>query len=400
MSIRTRFASSLVHAAIAIAALQVSLGGQPEAPFFAGFKIYLGNLHAHTAFSDGSGFPDEAFEHAEDAGLDFMAITEHNHTNNIFPKDPQGGEIIGSDPALYDALIQAAGQQTQAGSFVALAGQEFSSIGPGNHINVFGASQVIPEDTVANGDYRAFYQDWLPAHLEVPFIQFNHPWEQLNQGIQNYGRHQFQGSFAQLRQASARVRTIEVMNGPGLNGNTGLPTIFKGEGAYKQFLSNGFRIGPSADQDNHRRTWGTLTDARTGVLAGELTASGIVDAILARRCYATSDSTLRVGFAVNDRIMGSEITATTRKLRIAYKIEDASEPSAKYDIHIVHGSFETGDAPKQKKLESVQGDREAEKEFTTSHDRAFVYLRVVQNPQTESARDFVLTSPVWVTVVP
>lgn len=400
MPVPTRWVLRLVPGAIAIIALEISLGGQPEAPFFAGFKIFLGNLHAHTAFSDGSGFPAEAFTRAIQAGLHFMAVTEHNHTNNIFPKDPVGGGTIGSDPALYDTLITAAGQKTQSGSFVALFGQEFSAIKPGNHVNVFGANQVIPETTVANGDYRALYEDWLPDHPEVSFIQFNHPWEQLGTGIQNYGRHQFQGSFGLLRAATTRVRTIEVMNGPGLNKNTGLRTIFKGESAYRQFLSNGFRIGPSADQDNHHRTWGALTDARTAVLATALTPAAIMDAILARRCYATSDSTLRVGFAVNDRIMGSEITASTRKLRIAYKVEDGGEPSAKYDIHVVHGSFETGDAPKQKKLESVQGNRETEKELTVAHDRAFVYLRVVQNPQTQSAKDFVLTSPVWVTVVP
>lgn len=41
--------------------------------------IRFGNLHAHTSYSDGSGTPDEAYAMACDEGLDFFAITEHNH---------------------------------------------------------------------------------------------------------------------------------------------------------------------------------------------------------------------------------------------------------------------------------------------------------------------------------
>lgn len=42
-------------------------------------NVYHGNLHAHTSYSDGSGTPDEAFAMARASGLDFTAITEHNH---------------------------------------------------------------------------------------------------------------------------------------------------------------------------------------------------------------------------------------------------------------------------------------------------------------------------------
>jgi hypothetical protein len=56
-------------------------------------SIFFGNLHSHTALSDGSGTPAEAYEHARDvAGLDFLAITEHNHA--------QAGDIA-NNHALY-----------------------------------------------------------------------------------------------------------------------------------------------------------------------------------------------------------------------------------------------------------------------------------------------------------
>ena len=46
-------------------------------------NVFFGNLHSHTSYSDGSGTPTDAYLHARDvAGLDFLAITEHNHKNS------------------------------------------------------------------------------------------------------------------------------------------------------------------------------------------------------------------------------------------------------------------------------------------------------------------------------
>ena len=52
----------------------------PQSSVGAELKVYFGNLHSHTSYSDGSGTPRDAFKHARDvAQLDFLAITEHNH---------------------------------------------------------------------------------------------------------------------------------------------------------------------------------------------------------------------------------------------------------------------------------------------------------------------------------
>ncbi len=395
MKLSRRILSALLLAV----GLQATLGGAEEV-FFGGLKVFVGNLHAHTSFSDGSGFPDEAFDRAKAAGLHFMAVTEHNHTNNIHPKDPQGGQIIGGDPTLYEKLIQQAGAKTQTASFIALFGQEFSSIGPGNHLNVIGPHAVILDTEIQNGEYKKFYQTWLPAHTDVTFIQFNHPWEDLKDGFENYGRHQFQGSFAKLRNATAgKLRTIEVINGPGLNPGTGIGAKLQGESFYTEFLAHGFRLAPSADQDNHHRTWGDLTDARTGVLASDLTESAITEAILARRTFATTDRSLRAALSVNGSVMGSDITAPTRNLTIAYKVADADEPKARYDIKIVVGSSVSGGVAQERTLAtSVQGNQDNTVQFTTPHSSSFVYLKVVQNPQTSSKKDHLVSSPVWVRV--
>ena len=119
-------------------------------------NVYFGNLHAHTSYSDGVEEPSDAYRHARDAGgLDFMAITEHNHSS--------AGQIA-NDHSLYsgsdaDSLISTANRFTVDGEFVALYGQEYSSISRGNHVNVLDVPRVID---VPNGAYDQLVEDWLP----------------------------------------------------------------------------------------------------------------------------------------------------------------------------------------------------------------------------------------------
>ena len=75
-----RFCVSIVAFVVGVSGpwLAVRSGAQPQV------SVFFGNLHSHTALSDGSGTPAEAYEHARDtAGLDFLAITEHNHAQQV-----------------------------------------------------------------------------------------------------------------------------------------------------------------------------------------------------------------------------------------------------------------------------------------------------------------------------
>ena len=97
--------------------------------------VYFGLLHSHTSFSDGLGTPNEAYQSAKEAGLDFMAITEHNHSQAA------GSDGIFLTPTNYLILRQSAESHTSA-DFVAIFGQEVSSISKGNHVNVFFADEI------------------------------------------------------------------------------------------------------------------------------------------------------------------------------------------------------------------------------------------------------------------
>ena len=364
------------------------------------FEILFGNLHAHTSYSDGSGTPEQAYAQAKDAGLDFIALTEHNHRQaENQAGDRRDGILIAKDPSLYDDLITQAETMNATGQLIALWGQEVSSINKGNHVNVFEARAVIDDDEVPNGNYKALYEEWLPAHTEVRYLQFNHPWDLNNKKLQ-YGLNNYLGDFERLRQATAPyVRLMEVINGPGTKKLSENPkATVQGESFFKQFLTRGFRIGPTADQDNHYFTWGTLTGARTGVLTNDRSLTGLLEAIDARRLYASTDKNLRVHFWVNDSIMGSEISASSRTLTVAYRILDDDESTAPYKIELVYGNPDIPDSWLEKSLGNSTGNTEKTVTFTTPHNHSFVYLRLTQRPQQESKRDFVYTSPVWITV--
>jgi len=59
-----------------VVALSIPLPAQSD------LSVFFGNLHSHTGLGDGRGTPFAAYEHARDvAGLDYLAITEHNHAH-------------------------------------------------------------------------------------------------------------------------------------------------------------------------------------------------------------------------------------------------------------------------------------------------------------------------------
>ncbi len=391
MRMRTAF---LLGTAFLIATLVVRNAGSSTE-----FEILFGNLHSHTSYSDGSGTPAEAFTFAHNAGLDFLGITEHNHHQaEQGAADRADGILIAKDPTLYDDLIHVAEQENGAGHILALWGQEFSSISKGNHLNVFSVRAVIDDAIVPNGQYKTLYDSWLPDHPEVSFIQFNHPWD-LNDPVKQYGLDNYQKKYWKLRNATAPyVRTIEVINGPGTKNEEGLHAVAEGESFFQLFLTRGFRLAPSADQDNHYRTWGTLSDARTGVLTTGRSLEDLVNGIRARRLYASTDKNLRIHYWVNDAIMGSEVSASTRTLNIKYDIHDDDETQAPYKVVLVYGNPNIPDSATETTLGTNLSEGSRTTTFTTPHQRTFAYLKVIQWPDSATKRDKVFTSPVWITV--
>src|SRR5215207_1130146 len=90
------------------------------------YSYYFGNLHAHTAFSDGNkdstnsgvGRPDGSYAYAKlSDNFDFLGISEHNHYS--------ASHNPGFRRPLYQTGLSMANAANQDGTFLALYGFEY-----------------------------------------------------------------------------------------------------------------------------------------------------------------------------------------------------------------------------------------------------------------------------------
>jgi len=362
-------------------------------------RVFFGSLHSHTSFSDGRGTPHEAYTHARDAaGLDFMAITEHNH--------PRAGQIA-NNPGLYNgnaptSLRSAAQFFTEQGRFVAIYGQEFSTISSGNHANVFEVREVIAASDVANGSWDDLLNTWIPGNLDeqnLPaLILLNHPATSGSPNNREYGRDDF-GSFDDWRTAlDVHAQLINIINGPSHdNPRPGAPS----ESEYRRYLNFGFHLGPTADQDNHRRNWGSAADTRTGVIASELSKTAIMAALRSRHVYASEDRNLSViarigGHLIGTRVTGNAVPQTDAALPIAVAINDPDEPLVSYEVEVFSDHVGGGEDADIIHTETVSGNGTfniSGVSYAGGHQ--YLFLKITQRHDDVPEGDRVWTAPVW-----
>lgn len=365
-------------------------------------RVYFGNLHSHTSYSDGVGTPRDAYRYARDtAKLDFLALTEHNH------KEAIGRDRIGiaTNPGLYDggpnSLIAIARTFTVNGRFVALYGQEYSVISQGNHVNVFEVPAVI---TAPNGRFDKLVELLASTSDSTggpPIVMFNHPKSTSTIQSNEYGLDDF-GSDAQswVRSMGTYAALIQMINGPGNRAEVGMRSARPAESAYKKFLSLGFKVAPTADQDNHKNNWGNSTNARTAVVANTLTKEAILNGMRRRHVYATEDKNLRIILKVNGRLCGDVIQASSApsEANITYSIHDADEPNAKYEIQVWRGTVGGPLARMVSAVQVSQGTGTIE-DIALSGNSEFFYFKVIQSDGAVNDEDYredeAWTAPVW-----
>lgn len=361
-------------------------------------QVFYGLLHAHTSFSDGSGTPAEAFAMARDAGLDFFALTEHNH------RQADGGDGVFLTTPLYEELKRSADDATVDGDFVAIYGQEVSTISKGNHVNVFNASTLVD---VPNGDFRDLYDRYLPAHPEVTLVQLNHPDVEADLSPQtsnsrrnnDYGIDDYDQSFPALLEASGRwVALIELIIGPAFGAATDAPHHDgRHEADYLFYLNQGFRLAPSAGQDNHRRNWGRSTHARLGVWAPELTRGAVFAALADRRTFASEDDDLRVRLQVGGVWMGDTVAlASGTPALVELDVADPDEADAQYTASLFYDEAIGGAEARIVDVATFTGDAQV----TFEHSPAFggyYFVRLAQRSTAELDVDEAWTAPIWVT---
>jgi hypothetical protein len=294
------------------------------------YTVYFGNLHSQTNHSDGGGnvstcsssqaaqsgefAPADAFPYAKAAGLDFLMTSEHNH---YF--DGSSSTNTSANPATVKALYQsglttASNYNSANPGFLAIYGMEWGVISNGGHMNIFNSNELLGWETNSSGqlladtltpksDYATLYalmkqKGWIG--------QFNHP--------DTSGQFLLGGTSLGYNADADEVMVLaEVLNTSAFSNNTTETETGRSsfEGAFNIMLERGFHVAPASNQDNHCANWGKSYTNRTGVLIPNGTAlsmTSFIDALKARRVYATMDKNSQLVLTAGSRIMGERFT--------------------------------------------------------------------------------------------
>ena len=317
-------------------------------------NLYFGNPHSHTSYSDGTGFPEEAYSFAREVpNLDFLAVTDHAYY--FAQKLPDGRDKLA-------ATIEAA-KEASSQLFAAFAGFEWTATGTG-HINVYGTSDWTDR---VKSDLWDLY-DWIIERGAVG--QFNHPVRDFGDNFKE---------FQYSPEADLCMNLIEVGNGNWWENDTINDEMFS---AYIDALGKGWHIGATLGQDNHKPNWGGANDSRTAVYATDLSEETILEAFMKRRTYATEDRNIKIHFSTEEAFMG-DVVYDVDQVELRILIEDtAYDPLETVKIFSRDGLFA------QFLVDSHELDLSIRANIETGFQYFFIYVK-------GSDGEEAVSSPIW-----
>ena len=316
------------HADPLPAALHAGTASTPGAP---PYTIYLGNLHSQTNHSDGGAElascngaqepqggrygPSEAYAYARAHGLDMLMTSEHNHMFDGSDVTNPDADAAHAKALFHDGLAQAQAFNAANPGFLAIYGQEWGVISNGGHMNIFNAPELLGWESNAHhelladtltprSDYAALYtlmkqRGWIG--------QFNHP-APSGQFIVN------QVPLAYTPDGDEVMALCEVVNSTAFSTNDSETEQRRSnfEFACNRLLEAGYHVAFSSNQDNHCANWGASYTNRTGVLLPRgvpLTLDSFVEAVRARRVFATMDKGSQLVLTANGHMMGERFAS-------------------------------------------------------------------------------------------
>ncbi|MDN3676297.1 CehA/McbA family metallohydrolase [Flavobacterium paronense] len=266
-----------------------------EAPLY----YYFGNFHSHSEYSDGTGLPSGDFSFGDTANcMDFLGISEHNHLS------------AGMSLANY-ALGRSQAAAATTPSFVAMYGMEWGVISGGGHVVVYGVDKLVGWDTNNYDIYvplstytgsTGLFNVINSYSSSNAFATLAHPNNTDYNGIMS----------TYDSAADDAVVGSAVENGPSTSLDvtyTDPPSSMLYLSFYRNMLARGYHLGPTIDHDNHNVTHGHTATSRTVVLATALNESSVLSAMRAMRFYASEDCGAYVTFKVNNKPLGTIMTA-------------------------------------------------------------------------------------------
>lgn len=275
-------------------------------------NYYFGNLHSHTAYSDGnkdstlSGVskPTGSYTYAKlSQNFDFLGISEHNHYN--------AAHNPGMKVPLYaQGLAQAAAANT--GTFLALYGMEWgTSSTPNGHVVVYGFNQLIGWESNVGGitgpNYNIFnakgdYDGLFRKVKDNPnaFCYLAHPSSFYDFDSLFYYYSPYNTAY------DSAIVGVPLRNGIATD-SSAIYTNYSTWNYvkfYNRLLNKGYHVGMTYDHDNHYTNFGRGNAGRLVILAPTLTESNLYYAMKNMHFYGSDDWNAKIDFKIGINIMG------------------------------------------------------------------------------------------------
>jgi Protein of unknown function (DUF3604) len=259
-----------------------------------GTALVHADLHNHTLMSDGDGDPALAFASMRSAGLDVAALTDH--TTLL--------AINGLSRSEWNRTAALADAANEPGLYTAIRGFEWSHPLLG-HVNVWYTGSFT--DLAGSSSMGRLY-DWVSGTSGIS--GFNHPGREILRF----------NDFAYDASMRDQMVGLEMFN-------RGDDYLFDGwsdgqSSPLNACLNAGWRTGLTGVTDEHGTDWGFPEGkGRTGLWAAENTRAAVMEAMRARRFFATRVSGLRLDATADDVRMGGTLPTTKGDVRFSVDLD-------------------------------------------------------------------------------
>ncbi|WP_250028865.1 CehA/McbA family metallohydrolase [Paractinoplanes maris] len=281
---------------------QRSTGASRSSRLTQGTALVHADLHNHTLMSDGDGDPANAFASMRSAGLDVAALTDHT---TLFA-------VEGLSSSEWRRAGQLADAANVPGTYTALRGFEWSHPLLG-HVNVWYTGGFT--DLGGSSSMGKLY-DWIEGAGGIS--GFNHPGRELLRF----------NDFSYDAGLRDQMVGLEMFN-------RGDDYLFDGwssgqSSPLNACLNAGWRTGLTGVTDEHGTDWGHPEGkGRTGLWVAENTRNGVLEAMRARRFFATRVSGLRLDATADGVRMGSSLPIAKGDVRFAVDLDRGPEWAGK-----------------------------------------------------------------------
>jgi hypothetical protein len=264
-------------------------------------RLLFGDLHGHSNLSDGTGTPEDWYRYARDvAALDVAALTDHDHW---------GIPFLDETPAHWSRIQAAAERFHEPGRFVTLLGYEWTSW-------IFGHRHVLHFADSAE----------LRSSLDERFDTPPELWAALAGAPALTFAHHSAGAPVASDWSIAPdpvlepVTEIVSVHGSSESFDTPAPVRGMREGnTVRDALARGYRLGLVGSGDSHDGHPGLAQLAGDGsgglaaIFAESATREAVLEALRARRVYATNGPRIVLETTLDGVPMGASLPAGAGK---------------------------------------------------------------------------------------